>query len=446
MNYKNGMGVLIVSCVGFASPTILASTDCSKIQIDATEVAKDRSSTALAALALNAADKAYAPSPTPHENVDSHDIASSLASAFANTPQLTDDLLGSNLVAGLNASCEAIKAGDTLDGAKAKAFTKAGLNQIKQVDDAQRIAAEKAKYPSSPEEFGKGDKLILHAHAPIFKPTPYSQGCANILIGVPDGDPRCIAPLGSELRIDSMPGANGLARVRFICVPGLDSVVSGREEASAKKLLQDIAKQNKNITEHDLSNLKAQIITLDSRHVGGIRQLSVCKPDTSTLYDSTTIGSLKANYPHVKGLVEVGPEYEVDINELAGYGRHQFGWAYGALVIPYKFHGSDNSFSSNVTVAGFAGYSFSLEGFQLTPVVTGGLSTVQVPKTDSNGVTTNDNKSAASAAWGLVFTFSRTRMFQVGLLSGWDWAGNSSGYQYNGKPWIALSVGVDLTK
>jgi hypothetical protein len=413
--------VFIISTPAWAAAT------CDSIAVTSSEVDKARAGSKLKELAVESALKAYGGSPSPIQSETSTSIAAALASVFGVVPQLSNDTIAEKLTKGLKAVCDSIDNGDIPTVSKSTAFTAAGLNDIHHVDEKEELDKQISKYPSSSEEFGKGDKLILRAHAPIFKPTQRSAGCLSLPIGG-EGKEYCLAPLGSELKIDTPISSEGKARVRFTCIPGT-------------KKLADLKKLRR----------KQQAVPIDDVRIGGMTWTQffcdrAFNNPTVGLSDSTSIADLKKNHPDAIGIAEVGPEYEVDITELSGYGRHQFGWTYGALIVPYKFHTSDKSFASNATVAGFAGYNLGYNAIQFTPVLSAGISTVSVSSTNDKNETVTDNKASASAAVGVVFTFTRTGRFQAGILTGWDWAGENSGYNYNGKPWIAISFGLDLTK
>jgi hypothetical protein len=51
-----------------------------------------------------------------------------------------------------------------------------------------------------------------------------------------------------------------------------------------------------------------------------------------------------------------------------------------------------------------------------------------------------------AAAGGFIVNLTKSGLFQIGLLSGFDWAGKGSQYKYEGKPWISVSFGTNFTK
>lgn len=159
----------------------------------------------------------------------------------------------------------------------------------------------------------------------------------------------------------------------------------------------------------------------------------------STEYEKA-IATLSQN-----GVVDNHTQYRIKLEALKTYAISSVGSQYGVLLVPYKFHLSDNSFSSGVTLGGYYSYAITSPGISWGPVVSAGLGVVPVATTGDNGPTT-ENKAAVSAAVGLLLTFSKTSDFQIGILAGWDWLGKDAQYEHEGKTWVALSFGVPLTK
>jgi hypothetical protein len=96
-------------------------------------------------------------------------------------------------------------------------------------------------------------------------------------------------------------------------------------------------------------------------------------------------------------------------------------------------------------VGGYLGWKIDKPGIGISGVVSAGVGVVPVT-TQQNGVSTTNNAASFTAAAGLIFTLTKAGMFQAGVLIGADWAGKESQYKYEGKPWIAISFGTNLTK
>jgi len=145
--------------------------------------------------------------------------------------------------------------------------------------------------------------------------------------------------------------------------------------------------------------------------------------------------------------VTLNKKYYVNSDALNTYAITRAGLTYGALTIPYKWHGSDHSFDAAPTVGAFVGFYLGRPGADAALVISAGLGSVSVP-TMKNGQAANDLKASLSLALGPVITLTRGQRFQLGILLGTDWVTSAAkaDYKYNGKLWAALSLGVDLTK
>lgn len=146
-----------------------------------------------------------------------------------------------------------------------------------------------------------------------------------------------------------------------------------------------------------------------------------------------------------KTALETEDAYLVTSDDLTQSGLARTGAAYGALAVPFKYQLTGNKdFSGNAMLGGYLGYRFETAnhiGYTLTPVGFMGTSTISVP-TNNGGQTTDQNLSGFSYGLGLIGTFKGA--FQAGVVLGWDRVGKSAGYQYNGKPWLAVEIGYSF--
>lgn len=142
------------------------------------------------------------------------------------------------------------------------------------------------------------------------------------------------------------------------------------------------------------------------------------------------------------GLVKPGIEYTIETVKLQHAPVSIQGVDYGVLVVPYKFHFTDQTLTGEATLGGYAGYRYSWPGFALTvPLISAGVGVVNV-------TTTGETKSSPSfsLATGTIITLTKNGLFQIGLLGGLDWAGKGNNYKYEGRPWVAVSFGTNITK
>jgi hypothetical protein len=141
-------------------------------------------------------------------------------------------------------------------------------------------------------------------------------------------------------------------------------------------------------------------------------------------------------------------EYVVPADSFGVHGIQSAGNEYGILVIPYKFHLTDHSLSSGATVGAYAGFHVSeVSGQAVSLVLSAGIGNVTVVSPASAGKpASSTNEASFTTAAGAIVTLTKTGTFQIGLLVGVDFAGKSSAYPYESKPWVAVSFGANLTK
>lgn len=130
---------------------------------------------------------------------------------------------------------------------------------------------------------------------------------------------------------------------------------------------------------------------------------------------------------------------------IGSYDREGFTW--GAMVIPYKFYVKDKTFKGNPSTVGFVGYQGWVPGLSLAGVLALGPGIAQSASSSSTPPTTTKSTSTSTAvtytaATGVIATFSG--VIKAGFLVGWDWQGSGNNFQYEGKTWIALSVGASF--
>jgi len=125
--------------------------------------------------------------------------------------------------------------------------------------------------------------------------------------------------------------------------------------------------------------------------------------------------------------------------EKMDYYRH--GWAFGVLLVPYKYQLSDKSFGSALSVGPYVGYRQDARGSSVTYVVSAGLVN-NIPVELANGSGTV-NRSGFSFATGVIFSIDKGTGMQIGLLVGQDRLGSNSAapYAYEGKTWGSVAIG-----
>lgn len=154
-----------------------------------------------------------------------------------------------------------------------------------------------------------------------------------------------------------------------------------------------------------------------------------------------------------KGLAEpkVDPHlYRIDQGDLPTEYYAHFGVTHGALFVPFKRR-PDKSLSGETSLGYFLGYRFdSAFAVTITPIITAGLSLVNV--TNDSAITPNSSvqDSGVRAAWTYGFGLILTHLgsFQVGAVYGWDKIGGDAGkaWKYEGKGWYSLAIGYSFAR
>jgi len=167
----------------------------------------------------------------------------------------------------------------------------------------------------------------------------------------------------------------------------------------------------------------------------------------SAVCSKTSSGYVKPESgPYKDGnIVDLHVEYKIEASKLQNYPAQSRGMDYGLLVVPYKFHLSDQSLTGEATLGGYAGYQLTWPGIAISTVLSAGVGVVNLTKQE-NGISTSDNAASFTAAGGFIINLMKSGLFQIGILCGFDWAGKGSQYKHEGKPWIAISFGTNLTR
>lgn len=139
-----------------------------------------------------------------------------------------------------------------------------------------------------------------------------------------------------------------------------------------------------------------------------------------------------------------GNQYKISLAKVQSASSVTLGFDYGSIIVPFKYHFSDNSISGNSSIGQYIGYKISWGAASFMPVVSAGLGVVDI--TQQNGTTTSSSSAPSfSVCYGLIVNILKNGLFQAGIMSGWDWAGKGSQYKYEGKPWLSISLGTNWT-
>jgi hypothetical protein len=153
----------------------------------------------------------------------------------------------------------------------------------------------------------------------------------------------------------------------------------------------------------------------------------------------------KAAFESCKPIVLKSEMYTISRDQLDRYAYSRRGVTFGGLVVPFKFYlGSDNKVITSSTLAPYIGYrGFSPFGLTLSPIISAGLGLVPVP---SLNMSQTDTKTAFSTAAGFLFTSSKSKAFNAGLIVGKDFLSKADRATEPtvGKVWLSFYVGYAL--
>lgn len=147
----------------------------------------------------------------------------------------------------------------------------------------------------------------------------------------------------------------------------------------------------------------------------------------------------------INKIVRPGEAYKLSKSVLVEHGYRRSGWVYGALLVPYKYHRHDKSFSSAATIGPYLGYRLDGLGFDSAFIGSIGIASLAVQ--NNTGGTTN--LQGYTMAFGLIASITKNKNpLQFGVLLGRDWAGSNAAvpYQHEGKTWLAVQIGFSFSE
>ncbi len=125
---------------------------------------------------------------------------------------------------------------------------------------------------------------------------------------------------------------------------------------------------------------------------------------------------------------------------------NRYGFTYGALFVPYKYHfDGSKEFNGGASVGPYVGYRLDRNsfGFELKGVVFAGASTIQVAE-EVDGKQNTQNLAGFSYGLGVIGEVKDS--FQLGFVLGKDRVSDSASYVDNGKTWAAFSIGFSFDR
>ena len=134
-------------------------------------------------------------------------------------------------------------------------------------------------------------------------------------------------------------------------------------------------------------------------------------------------------------------------SELMKLGAQRTGWVYGALILPYKYHFDDKSFSSEASIGPYLGRRSTLGNISYIWTLTAGLTPLSVDSVDQNGNKKSTSLLAFTSAIGLMFELNKgASPFRAGIFYGRDMVSSNSAvtYTHDRKTWLAVQLGWDF--
>jgi hypothetical protein len=147
-----------------------------------------------------------------------------------------------------------------------------------------------------------------------------------------------------------------------------------------------------------------------------------------------------------------GTEQRVPASSLIATGAHRYGWAYGVLTLPFKYHRHNKTFTPGaVSIGPYLGRRWGSAGSAVTAAATATIGSVRGEVRDAqNNITDTPDLTAFSWALGLMVDVSKNpelKPFKLGLFWGSDRVNQSDAirYPHNRKHWLAFQIGYDFT-
>lgn len=153
-----------------------------------------------------------------------------------------------------------------------------------------------------------------------------------------------------------------------------------------------------------------------------------------------------------QGWVKLDATYQFTPTNFAKTSSQRVGFTWGGMIIPYKYYFTDHSIQGSPSTVAYVGYQGWFPGISLAAVGAAGLGVAQTSSSGTNSgsaqtpATSSSNSTSTSATYtwavGLVATFGKS--IKAGVMTGRDYQTSASGFKYENKQWIALSVGTSF--
>jgi len=169
---------------------------------------------------------------------------------------------------------------------------------------------------------------------------------------------------------------------------------------------------------------------------------------TVSVIGTTPVNEKDKNGCEDKDLKSLKSDVELNISkeEFEKRPPNRYGFCYGALVVPYKYHfNGSKEFNGNSTIGPYLGYRLDKASMGVAAEFIGfaGASNVSITQT-TNGQPSTQNLAGFSYGVGIIGVVKSD--FQLGVVLGFDTVSNSANYVDNNKPWVAISIGYSFAQ
>lgn len=293
-----------------------------------------------------------------------------------------------------------------------------------------------AGVPTRADALAKGDRIILNTDVPIFR--------LDTNAGTQDNPEKACAPSRSQIEIESAPQT--ITTTTATAKSGGDSplkqVTTKTSPSGTVTSTESIAvAEGDTVNTTTATTATARIVRVGPSKLRrkidklfGIEGASYEVPAGKDSSGNTIMVAGCRKAP--KEMLTVSPDttYSFTTSELDGYSTERFGLTYGVVVVPNKVIIANRAFISSSSVLPYVGYE------AWGPSAAGALVFAAGVGTTPSSVQPTGTKATFSVATGLVGSIAG--VFKVGVLVGVDTQGKNSGFQYQGKPWVGISLGA----
>ena len=287
--------------------------------------------------------------------------------------------------------------------------------------------------PSRGDAIAKGDRLILNADVPIFVLDPRDGG---------DGKTIYCAPARSKIEIESAPTTTTTTATKSAGGTPANVTTTNSGSQSTVETASRAAGDTTTTTTQTLAT--AIVDRVGPRYFRGPSNTCMNQPGLAAAITAESL------------TVKPGTTYSFNPSDLDRYRTERFGLTYGVVVVPNKVMIADRAFISSSSVLPYVGYEAWGPSWAGAAVFAAGVGTApastQTPASSTTGPApgSGSGSTSSSSSTGTKATFSVAAgivgalggTFKIGLLIGVDTAGSNTGFKYQGKPWIGISLGA----